>query len=139
MQRLRPLNDFIFKKLFGETENIDNLKSFLNAVLNKDKTQELVELEIINEKELTTDNIQDKKGIIDVLAKTSDGTNINIEVQLTNQDNMDKRTLFYWSRIYSRSIVKGEDYSNLNKVITINILDFNYIELEKYQDRKSVV
>ena len=80
MQRLRPLNDFIFKKLFGETENIDNLKSFLNAVLNKDKTQELVELEIINEKELTTDNIQDKKGIIDVLAKTSDGTNINIEV-----------------------------------------------------------
>ena len=122
MQRLRPLNDFIFKKLFGETENIDNLKSFLNAVLNKDKTQELVELEIINEKELTTDNIQDKKGIIDVLAKTSDGTNINIEVQLTNQDNMDKRTLFYWSRIYSRSIVKGEDYSNLNKVITINFI-----------------
>lgn len=50
MQRLRPLNEFIFKKLFGETENIDNLKSFLNAVLNKDKTQELVELEIINEK-----------------------------------------------------------------------------------------
>lgn len=132
MQRLRPLNDFIFKKLFGEAENIDNLKSFLNAVLNKDKTQELVELEIINEKELTTDNIQDKKGIIDVLAKTADGTNINIEVQLTNQDNMDKRTLFYWSRIYNRGIVKGEDYSNLNKVITINILDFNYIDLEKY-------
>ena len=132
MQRLRPLNDFIFKKLFGEAENIDNLKSFLNAVLNKDKTQELVELEIINEKELTTDNIQDKKGIIDVLAKTADGTNINIEVQLTNQDNMDIRTLFYWSRIYNRGIVKGEDYSNLNKVITINILDFNYIDLEKY-------
>ncbi|MGL5750553.1 MAG: Rpn family recombination-promoting nuclease/putative transposase, partial [Paraclostridium sp.] len=132
MQRLRPLNDFVFKKLFGEQENIDNLKSFLNAVLNKDNNQELVELEIINEKELTTDNIQDKKGIIDVLAKTKDGTNINIEVQLTNQDNMDKRTLFYWSRIYNRGIVKGEDYSNLNKVITINILDFNYIDLEKY-------
>ena len=135
MQRLRPLNDFIFKKLFGETENIDNLKSFLNAVLNKDKTQELVELEIINEKELTTDNIQDKKGIIDVLAKTSDGTNINIEVQLTNQDNMDKRTLFYWSRIYSRSIVKGEDYSNLNKVITINfyLLQEDVIKCQKQE------
>lgn len=51
IQRLRPLNDFIFKKLFGETENIDNLKSFINAVLNKDKTQELVELEIINKKQ----------------------------------------------------------------------------------------
>ena len=31
MQRLRPLNDFIFKKLFGETENIDNLKSFFKC------------------------------------------------------------------------------------------------------------
>ena len=51
IQWLRPLNDFIFKKLFGETENIDNLKSFINAVLNKDKTQELVELEIINKKQ----------------------------------------------------------------------------------------
>ena len=131
MQRLRPLNDFIFKKLFGEAENIDNLKSFLNAVLYNDK-EKLVDLEILNEKELTTDNIQDKKGIIDVLAKTKDGTNINIEVQLTNQDNMDKRTLFYWSRIFNRGIVKGEDYSSLNKVITINILDFNYINLDEY-------
>ena len=51
IQRLRPLNDFIFKKLCGETENIDNLKSFINSVLNKDKTQELVELEIINKKQ----------------------------------------------------------------------------------------
>ena len=35
MQRLRPLEwlYFFFKKFFGETENIDNLKSFLNAVL----------------------------------------------------------------------------------------------------------
>ena len=132
MERLRPLNDFIFKKLFGEPENIENLIAFLNAVLYKDEFNKLVYAEIINDKELTTDNIQDKKGIIDVLAKTSDGTHINIEVQLTNQDNMDKRTLFYWSRIYNRGIVKGEDYSNLNKVITINILDFNYINLEKF-------
>lgn len=133
MERLRPLNDFIFKKLFGEQENIHNLKSLLNAILNKDNTEEeLVDLEILNEKELITDNIKDKKGIIDVLAKTKNGTQINIEVQLTDQDNMDKRTLFYWSRIYNRGIIKGEDYSNLNKVITINILDFNYIGLEKY-------
>ena len=45
---------------------------------------------------------------------------------------MDRRTLFYWSRIYNRGIIKGEDYSNLNKVITINILDFNFIDLDKF-------
>ena len=131
MERLRPLNDFIFKKLFGEQESKENLKSFLNAVLHN-SISSIREIEIIKDKELTTDEIINKTGIIDVLAKLEDGTHINIEVQLTDQNNMDKRTLFYWSRIYNRGIIKGEDYSNLNKVITINILDFNYIGLEKF-------
>ena len=36
MQRLRPLNDFIFKKLFGEAETIDNLKLELKEFSQKD-------------------------------------------------------------------------------------------------------
>lgn len=131
MERLRPLNDFIFKKLFGEQESKENLKAFLNAILYN-SIGKIRYIEIIKDKELTTDEIINKTGIIDVLAKTEDGTHINIEVQLTDQNNMDKRTLFYWSRIYNRGIIKGEDYSNLNKVITINILDFNYIDLDKF-------
>lgn len=131
MERLRPLNDFIFKKLFGEQESKENLKAFLNAILYN-SIGKIRYVEIIKDKELTTDEIINKTGIIDVLAKTEDGTHINIEVQLTDQNNMDKRTLFYWSRIYNRGIIKGEDYSNLNKVITINILDFNYIDLDKF-------
>ncbi|MGL6105119.1 Rpn family recombination-promoting nuclease/putative transposase [Romboutsia sp.] len=131
MERLRPLNDFIFKKLFGEPESKENLRAFLNALLYNN-IGNIREIEIIKDKELTTDEIINKTGIIDVLAKIEDGTRINIEVQLTDQKNMDKRTLFYWSRIYNRGIIKGEDYSNLNKVITINILDFNFIDLDKF-------
>ncbi|MEG1410748.1 MAG: Rpn family recombination-promoting nuclease/putative transposase [Terrisporobacter sp.] len=131
MERLRPLNDFIFKKLFGEPESKENLRAFLNALLYNN-IGNIREIEIIKDKELTTDEIINKTGIIDVLAKIEDGTHINIEVQLTDQKNMDKRTLFYWSRIYNRGIIKGEDYSSLNKVITINILDFNFIDLDKF-------
>ena len=131
MERLRPLNDFIFKKLFGEPESKENLRAFLNAILYNN-IGNIKDIEIIKDKELTTDEITNKTGIIDVLAKIDDGTHINIEVQLTDQKNMDRRTLFYWSRIYNRGIIKGEDYSNLNKVITINILDFNFIDLDKF-------
>lgn len=131
MERLRPLNDFIFKKLFGEPESKENLRAFLNALLYNN-IGNIRDIEIIKDKELTTDEIINKTGIIDVLAKIEDETHINIEVQLTDQKNMDKRTLFYWSRIYNRGIIKGEDYSNLNKVITINILDFNFIDLDKF-------
>jgi predicted transposase/invertase (TIGR01784 family) len=42
------------------------------------------------------------------------------------------RTLFYWSRLYSSQIKKGQNYKNLNKTITINILNFNYIDSIKY-------
>jgi len=97
--------------------------------------ERLVILEIVENKELTRDLIDDKTSILDVRAKTEDGTQIDIEVQLTNQHNMDKRTLFYWGRIFNESISKGEDYKNLPKVITINILDFDYINLDKFHTK----
>ena len=47
MQRLKPLNDFIFKKLFGEKDDEIILLSFLNAVLSKTSTEKLTEVKII--------------------------------------------------------------------------------------------
>ncbi|MBU3127171.1 Rpn family recombination-promoting nuclease/putative transposase [Clostridium tagluense] len=129
MERLKPLNDFIFKKTFGEEETKDNLIALLNAILSKKDRDKLVTLEIVENKELTPELIGDKTGIIDVRAKTEDGTQLEIEVQLTNQHNMDKRTMWYWGEMFSEGIKKGEDYKNLPKVITINIVDFEYIKI----------
>ncbi|WP_160679830.1 Rpn family recombination-promoting nuclease/putative transposase [Clostridium sp. C8-1-8] len=95
MRRVKPLNDFIFKKVFGEKGNEDILISFINAVLKRTRKEPIVEIEIIDNKQLTKDVILDKTGIIDVRAKTLTGDHVDIEVQLTNQGNMDKRTLFY--------------------------------------------
>ena len=104
MRKVKPLNDFIFKKVFGEKGNEDILISFINAVLKRTKKEKIVELEIIDNKQLTKELILDKTGIIDVRAKTSKGENIDIEVQLTDQGNMDKRTLFYWGKMYLENI-----------------------------------
>ena len=133
MRKVKPLNDFIFKKLFGEKGNEDILISFINAVLKRTKKEPIVEIEIIDNKQLTKELILDKTGIIDVRAKTSKGENIDIEVQLTDQGNMDKRTLFYWGKMYLENINQGQDYTSLEKVITINILDFEFLGTENYQ------
>ncbi|HEY9061628.1 MAG TPA: Rpn family recombination-promoting nuclease/putative transposase [Pseudobacteroides sp.] len=69
---------------------------------------------------------------MDIRAKTADNTQLNIEVQLTNQYNMDKRTMFFWEKLFLEGIKKGEDYINLSKVITINILDFDYLDIGKF-------
>lgn len=133
MRKVKPLNDFIFKKIFGEKGNEDILISFINAVIKRTKKEPIVEVEIIDNKQLTKDLILDKTGIIDVRAKTSKGENIDIEVQLTDQGNMDKRTLFYWGKMYLENIKQGQDYTSLEKVITINILDFEFLGTESYQ------
>ena len=96
---------------------------------NKKDRDKLVTLEIVKNKELTPELIEDKTGIIDVRAKTEDGTQLEIEVQLTDQHNMDKRTMWYWGEMFSEGIKKGGDYKDLAKVITINIVDFEYIKI----------
>ncbi|OMF98508.1 hypothetical protein BK147_09760 [Paenibacillus sp. FSL R7-0337] len=42
----------------------------------------------------------EKQSILDIKAKTAEGKRINIEMQLFNPYNMEKRTLFYWSEMY---------------------------------------
>lgn len=43
-----------------------------------------------------------------------------------------KRTIFYLSKMILKQLVKGDNYNQLNKTITINILDFDYINDEKF-------
>lgn len=45
---------------------------------------------------------------------------------------MIKRTIFYMSKMLLDQLKKGEDYSSLNRTVTINILNFNYLEGEKF-------
>lgn len=46
---------------------------------------------------------------------------------------MDKRTLFYCAKMYFENIKHGENYANLEKVITINSLDFEFLGRNNYQ------
>jgi predicted transposase/invertase (TIGR01784 family) len=76
MERLNPLNDYIFKRLMEDT---DRLIAFLNAVLDAKDQKILVSLEIIENKELTREMITDKAGRLDVRAKTADGTQLTLK------------------------------------------------------------
>ena len=132
MKRLKVKNDFIFQKLFGEVKNKDILISFLNAVLELGESEKLSDIEVIDGTELKRDSLNDKLGILDIRARTVRGEQINIEVQLVNQYNMDKRTLFYWSKLFTEQLKEGQPYDELQKTIAINILDFNFIKVEKF-------
>lgn len=129
---LDPKNDVVFQKIFGSPDNKDILISFLNALLEKTEKEKVQSVEYVDTKLSDIDTVDDKIGILDVRVVTEKGIHINVEIQLINKYNMIKRTLFYWSRLYSSQIKRGENYKNLNKTITINILNFRYIESDKY-------
>jgi hypothetical protein len=134
VERLNPLNDFMFVAMMGEPGDEDQLLAFLNAVLKRTRKDPLVSVEIIENRTITAEILGDKTSILDVRAKAWDGTRVNIEVQLKNLGNMDRRSLFYWSRDYTRNIEAGDDYVKLPNVIAINIV--NKEALRAYQMRE---
>lgn len=49
---------------------------------------------------------------------------VDIEVQLIDRKNLIERMLFYFSKLYSNTIEKGEDYLNAKRVVIIAIIDY---------------
>lgn len=128
-QLLDPKVDFVFKKIFGSEKHPKILISFLNAVIKPIDKITGVELK---ETDINKDSLEDKFSRLDVKAITSSGEHINIEIQLKNEYNMIKRSLYYWSRLYSEQLNEGENYSNLARTICINLLNFKYLKTENF-------
>jgi predicted transposase/invertase (TIGR01784 family) len=131
-ERLNPLNDYLFLKYMGEKSDEEQLLAFLNAVLKKTGKGNLTAVKIIEDKTITPEIIGNKKSILDLRAKINTGAKVNIEVQLCNLGNMDRRGLFYWSREYAKGIRAGQDYQDLPGVIAINIIDFEFIAADDF-------
>jgi predicted transposase/invertase (TIGR01784 family) len=132
MERLNPLNDYIFMKTFGEKGDEEQLLAFLNAVLKRTGRDGLVSVEIVEGKTLTADIVGDKTCILDVRAHTDKGDHVNIEIQLKDLHNMDRRSVFYWGKQYIKTINAGDSYTVLPNVIAINIVNFDYIPLDDF-------
>ncbi|MEY8349969.1 Rpn family recombination-promoting nuclease/putative transposase [Bacillus cereus] len=62
--------------------------------------------------------------MLDVSATLDTGTKVNVEIQLNNNHDMIKRSLYYWGKLYTSQLQRGMPYSSLHKTITIDLLNF---------------
>ncbi|MGU3443680.1 Rpn family recombination-promoting nuclease/putative transposase [Bacillus cereus] len=115
--------DFAFKQLFGTKGNEDILIGFLNAVLEKTLSSPITSL-TLEDPHLHKEYKEDKLSIMDVRATLRTGEFVNIEIQIANKHDIQKRSLYYWSKLYASQMQEGMPYSELQKAITINVLDF---------------
>ena len=132
MERLNPLNDYIFLKVMGEEGDEEQCLAFLNAVLGSKSLKPVNLIKILENKTFTAEVVGDRANILDVRVETDSGEKVNIEVQLQDLHNMEKRTLFHWGREFTRSLSASDDFKDLPKVITINIVNFDNIKLEDF-------
>ncbi|MBM3467779.1 MAG: Rpn family recombination-promoting nuclease/putative transposase [Alphaproteobacteria bacterium] len=132
MEKISPRVDLAFKKIFGVEENKDLLISLINSIVGKeDQVKEVTLLNPYNPKNFKTD----KLSILDIKAKGVDGKRFNIEIQISDEADYDKRALYYWAKLYTEQLKVAEDYSKLSKAIGIHILNFTSIStVSKYHN-----
>lgn len=133
MELLDPRVDFVFKRIFGSENNKDVLLAFLNRIFMQAGETPLNEILLMNPY-TDKDDPLDKQSIFDVYAKTAEGKLIDIEMQLFNKFDIEKRTLFYWSKRYASQLQKGEKYQELKKCVTINILNYSFLPNQEYHN-----
>jgi predicted transposase/invertase (TIGR01784 family) len=129
---LSPKVDFVFKKIFGSEKHPEILISFLNAVLKPKFPINKVNLK---NTDIDKDYIKDKFSRLDVKATTSNNEIINIEIQLKNEHDMIQRSLYYWSKLYEEQLKESETYNKLCRTVCINILNFKYLDNERFHNR----
>ena len=126
-KKLNLKNDIIFKAFFTRKGNEKFLISFLEAIL-KIKIDEIEAVE----SSLLQRYQEDKLVRLDIKAKINKKEIVNIEIQLKNENNMEKRSTYYGARLITEQFESGQKYEELKPVILINILNYNLLEVPEY-------
>ncbi|MCI9110400.1 MAG: Rpn family recombination-promoting nuclease/putative transposase, partial [Bacilli bacterium] len=121
--KLRMKDDIMFKAFFSRKENKRFLKDFISSILGED----IKVKEVTHDARLEQLAREQKYGVLDLDVELESGEFINIEMQLKDYKNIERRTTFYASKKISEQEGIGLFYENIRKVIVIAILDYNFI------------
>ena len=123
---LSPKNDLVFKLIFGNRENADILRGFLQNILDLPES-EYDYIEFTNT-HLQPDTPEEKLGILDVKLYTKNKNVIDIEIQVWPVPGLQKRILFYTSRMITEQVKRGDPYDKIQKAISIVITDYHMVK-----------
>jgi predicted transposase/invertase (TIGR01784 family) len=119
--------DWAMKKLLRSKANFEILEGFLGELL-KDNIHILEILESESNKE----NSRDKFNRVDLKVKNQKNEIIIIEVQYEREFDYLQRILFGTSKVITEHLRESEPYSEIVKVISVNILYFDLGQGEDY-------
>ena len=121
MKYLDPKADLTFKKVFGEHPEL--VKSLLNALLPfKSKEEEITSVTYLTP-EMVPQTPTRKYSIVDVRCEDAQGRQFIVEMQMVWSVEFKQRVLFNASKAYVKQLNRGEDYSLLKPVYSLNLVN----------------
>ena len=124
---LLPTNDYVFKRIFGRIGNEDITRDFIKAATGI----EFKNINLDGTPILERDLIDNKMGVLDVKVLADDINNIDLEMQVVKSAYIADRILWYWAKMYSKSVKSGDGYDTSKKAICILIADFKIDSLKE--------
>ena len=128
-QRQLPLtSDIVFKRVFSREGSEDILKSLLEAILDMEIKQV-----VVKNPELPRNLYDSKAAVLDVKVEIDKDIICDIEMQVKDLKDIDKRSSYYMSRILSDELKKSEQYEKVKTAIAINLLNFEFYKRNSYR------
>lgn len=119
--------DWAMKRLLRQKSNFDILEGFLSELLRED-----IKIEQILESESNQDEAGLKFNRVDLLALNSKNQLIIIELQNDSETDYFYRMLFGTAKAITEHLALGDDYRQIKKVYSINIVYFNLGQGDDY-------
>ncbi len=130
---LQPKIDIVFQCLFSK-DNEEITKSFVEVLLE----EKINKITINSDKDLIRKKPTDKLGVLDLQLDINDKEKVDVEIQISDKGDFIKRLLWYYSKLYSKQMVKGEYYDKIKKVVLVAIIDFELEELEEFKEMETI-
>lgn len=128
--------DVVFKRVFGNENNKEIIAAFLSALLEIPRNS--IEEIYIDNVEMAPEYLEQKFSRLDLRLEV-DGRIVNVEMQVTREDDFKERTLFYWAKMFGEELKSGQEYKDLKRTICINIINFNLFECEDYHSHFQIL
>ena len=130
---LSPRNDFVFKRIFGDSEHIGPLAAFLQSALGL-PAEEFAGLVVVDPN-LNPEYEGDKHCILDVRIHTRSGRDVDVEIQVEPTPELCDRIQCYTARMVAGKVKAGESYRGMAQSVSIVIVDYRLWEDAGYHHR----
>ncbi|MDR2424102.1 MAG: Rpn family recombination-promoting nuclease/putative transposase [Prevotellaceae bacterium] len=111
--------DWAMKRMLRDKANFDVLEGFLTTLLDRK-----IKIEHLLESEGNKEHETDKFNRVDIIARDEEGETYIIEIQNTYKLDYFHRMLYGVSKFVTENISQGQQYDNVKKIYSINIVYF---------------